>query len=224
MVDVKRYMERLIPLLKERFGTRLAYVGLQGSYQRGEANENSDIDVMAVIDGLTAEDLTAYRAAVQSAGNGDKACRFLCGRTELACWNPLELCHLLHTTTDWYGELAPMLPAWTDADVRRFVQLSLCNLYHELCHRRIYGSREKNESRLPGTCRPVFFILQNLHYLRTGDFCQTHEALLKALGGADRAMLRTSMALKNGEPFEFDAVFAQTLDWCSRTLESVKTD
>ncbi|MBQ9141799.1 MAG: nucleotidyltransferase domain-containing protein [Lachnospiraceae bacterium] len=31
---------------KDEFGDRLLYVGLQGSYLRGEATESSDIDIM----------------------------------------------------------------------------------------------------------------------------------------------------------------------------------
>lgn len=33
------------------------YIGLQGSYLRNEETKNSDIDIMAVIDNLSVEDL-----------------------------------------------------------------------------------------------------------------------------------------------------------------------
>ena len=46
--NIDNYMENLISRCKEAFGNRLVYVGLQGSYLRGEATENSDIDVMGV--------------------------------------------------------------------------------------------------------------------------------------------------------------------------------
>ena len=50
MFSMDDYLARLLAELKETFGTRLLYVGLQGSYQRGEADEQSDIDVMAVLE------------------------------------------------------------------------------------------------------------------------------------------------------------------------------
>ncbi|SEQ09490.1 Nucleotidyltransferase domain-containing protein [Treponema bryantii] len=45
-LNIDNYMKNLISRCKEAFGERLLYVGLQGSHLRGEATENSDIDVM----------------------------------------------------------------------------------------------------------------------------------------------------------------------------------
>ena len=50
MFQPDAYISSLIVLLKEAFQDRLLYVGLQGSYLRGEATGHSDIDVMVVID------------------------------------------------------------------------------------------------------------------------------------------------------------------------------
>ena len=41
--NIDNYLEKLISRCKESFGDRLVYVGLQGSYLRGEATENSGI-------------------------------------------------------------------------------------------------------------------------------------------------------------------------------------
>ena len=79
MISIDIYVEELTAELKNAFGGRLLYVGLQGSYLRGEANENSDIDIMAVIDNLTVEDLKAYKKAVMTVGDYDKSCGFICG-------------------------------------------------------------------------------------------------------------------------------------------------
>ncbi len=43
------YIQTLIELLKVSYKERLLYVGLQGSYLRGEATDHSDIDIMVVI-------------------------------------------------------------------------------------------------------------------------------------------------------------------------------
>ena len=47
MIDVQIYMSELTTYLEAAFGERLLYVGLQGSYLRGEATEESDIDALA---------------------------------------------------------------------------------------------------------------------------------------------------------------------------------
>lgn len=59
--NIYDWMNELILRLKETFGARLAAVGLQGSFKRGEAHEQSDIDAVVVLDGLTPEDLTVYK-------------------------------------------------------------------------------------------------------------------------------------------------------------------
>ena len=48
LVDIADYTKRLTEELKMKFGKRLLYVGLQGSYLRGEATPESDIDIMLV--------------------------------------------------------------------------------------------------------------------------------------------------------------------------------
>lgn len=42
--------------LAERFGARLASVKLYGSYARGDQHEESDVDVLALVQGLTHEE------------------------------------------------------------------------------------------------------------------------------------------------------------------------
>ena len=69
MIHVEKYISDLIVLLKQYFGPRLLYVGLQGSYLRGEATANSDIDVMVVLDSLTVSDLEQYRIIISLGGN-----------------------------------------------------------------------------------------------------------------------------------------------------------
>ena len=80
------YIASLINLLQPVLGERLIYVGLQGSYLRGEATETSDIDIMAVIRDMTVADLDAYRKAIESLEGFDKSCGFICGKDELMHW------------------------------------------------------------------------------------------------------------------------------------------
>ena len=57
MFKIDEYISSLIELLKVAYQERLLYVGLQGSYLRGEATENSDIDIMVVISDMSVVDL-----------------------------------------------------------------------------------------------------------------------------------------------------------------------
>jgi predicted nucleotidyltransferase len=218
MWNIDNYMERLVSRLSERFGSRLLYVGLQGSYLRGEATPTSDIDIMAVIDGLEVADLDDYRSIIDSMERADLSCGFICSKRDLENWNVMEMCQLLHGTKDYYGVLRELIPAFTVDDVRSYVKMSLNNMYHEICHRYIHADQEINKAYLPGTYKGVFFILQNLYYLTDGVFVSTKKELLERLDGKNRSVLERAMALQNGCCADFADSFALLFAWCQETM------
>lgn len=219
MLDIEEYIQDLLARLKDCFGNRLLYLGLQGSYLRGEATENSDIDIMVILEDMSAADLQSYRECLIKVGDYELSCGFICGKEEMAHWNPLEVCHLLHTTKDYHGRLVDYIPAYTVEDEKNYVRLSLGNLFHELCHRYIHAERERNISAFPYTCKSVFFILQNMHYIDTGDFLSTKQQLLSALADQeDRQALALAMRLKDGGEYDFDNAFSTLFQWCQRAL------
>ena len=120
-MDIQAYLSRLIGGLTHTFGDRLLYVGLQGSYLRGEATETSDIDVMVIFDRVDVPTLDTYRELLISVGDYDRSCGFVCSSADMAAWNTLEVCHLLHTTRDLYGRLADFVPAYSREDVIQYV-------------------------------------------------------------------------------------------------------
>ena len=165
--------------------------------------------------------LTPTGAIIHSLESYDKSCGFICGRDDLLNWNPLEIRNLLGSTKDHFGKLSDFVPSYSREDLRNFVKMSLNNLYHELCHRYIHADARKNAASLPGTYKGVFFILQNLHCLRTGEFITTKAELLKVLGGKDNAVLERAMALKQGKYFDFTDSYALIFNWCRDTLQTV---
>ena len=221
MINIEKYISDLIVLLKQYFGPRLLYVGLQGSYLRGEATANSDIDVMVVLDSLTVSDLEQYRIIINSLPVADKSCGFICAKADLKNWNPLEISHVLHSTKDYYGVLKDLVPDYSQEDVRNFVKFSLNNLYHELCHRYIHADRKTNMEALSFTYKGVFFILQNLYYLKHGTFIATRKDLLAVLDGQDRAVLERSSDFLQGKTHNFDESFELLFSWCQATLQTV---
>ncbi len=221
MINIENYIAKLIDCLRYQFGSRLIYVGLQGSYLRGEATNNSDIDIMVVIDELDVSDLDHYRTIIQSLEHFDKSCGFICSKTDLANWNPLEIWNLLNGTKDYYGALSELVPAYTEDDICNFVKLSLNNLYHEICHRYIHAERSKSISQLPDTYKGVFFILKNLHYLTHGEYIATKTELLPLLDDKNRAVLGRAIELNNGISHDFSESFELLFTWCQDTLKSL---
>ena len=221
MFRIDEYINELIISLKNVLGERLMYIGLQGSYLRNEETENSDIDIMAVIDNLSVEDLKTYQKALVSAGNFDKSCGFILSIDDLEHWNPMEICHLLNTTKDYYGELKNLVPAYTIEDERNYVKLSLNNFYHEICHRYIHADREYNVLKLPITCKSVFFIMQHLYYLSSGNFIPTKRELLECVQDEDKTVLEFSISLQNNIDCDFDKAFSILFNWCQNALSRI---
>ena len=218
MFDIEIYIDNFISLLTQNFGSRLLYVGLQGSYLRNEADEKSDIDIMVILDLLTVKDLGLYRDIVKETGSGERACGFICGKSELMNWNPVEICQLIHTTKGYYGRLAEFVPAHSAEDEINFIKISLNNMYHELCHRYIHSSRENNIEKLPNTYKSVFFILQNIHFRQTGNFIQTKQDLLCRLHKEDKEVLQKALEIKNQSTYDFDEAFQILFEWCKNSI------
>lgn len=218
MFSLNNYLDNLIAACKLSFGDRLLYVGLQGSYFRGEEHENSDIDVMIVVERFTVADMDKYREILKSIGYFEKSCGFICGKDELARWNPLEVCQLLYTTKDLYGHLKELLPPASREDEINYVKVSLGNVYHEICHRYIHADREKNVARFRATCKYIFFLIQNLHYLESGKFVATKKELKKQVSNADREILEFAELNDN---FDFDRSLSVLFSWCQNAFVRV---
>ena len=218
MLQLQSYLDRLIPECKTAFGDRLLYVGLQGSYLRGEAHADSDIDIMLVLDRMTVDDMKTYQGILKQIGSYEKSCGFICGGEELKRWNPLEVCQLMHTTKDLFGCLTDYLPNATRADEINYVKYSLGNLYHELCHRYIHADRDKNRKKFRDSCKSIFFLLQNLHYLESGVFAVTKRELRSIASEKDRIVLSVT---ELPEDYDFDRMFRLVFDWIQNAFVRV---
>ena len=218
MFDLNGYLAGLIRSCRSAFGERLLYMGLQGSYLRGEAREDSDIDVMVILDRFSVRDMDTYRGILKETGLYERSCGFICGKEEMENWNPLEVCQLRHTTKDLVGALEPFLPPAVREDEINYVKLSLGDLYHELCHRYIHADRDRNAAKFRGTCKRAFYLVQNLHYLETGDFLLRKKDLAAAVTQEDRQVLG-SADLPDG--YDFDRAFARLFAWCQSAFARI---
>lgn len=227
--DISEYCQRLKEAMLSEFGEKVCYIGLQGSYLRGEATENSDIDIMVILETLTMKDMDTYRSIIEKLGDFEKSCGFICSRIDMMNWNPLEACQLKYTTKDLYGVLEDFLPEWSMEDEVNYVKLSLNNLYHALCHSYIHGSREGLEENLLFHYKSAFFILQNTYFLETcrsgmenAEFILPKAVLAAKLQGEDKAVLETAILLINGGQIDFEEHFELLLHWCQSKMAGIK--
>ena len=68
MIEIKSWIHTFLNALNDTFGERTYFVGLQGSYGRGEARDTSDIDVVVILDQLSASDIDTYNTMLNIIG------------------------------------------------------------------------------------------------------------------------------------------------------------
>ena len=219
MVDIDVWMEELAVKLKQRFGPRMRFLGLQGSYGRGEANEDSDIDVVTVLDRVELPDLDAYRAVVREMPEGEKACGFLCGAAELKSWPGYDLLAVARDPRDVRGSLAPLLPPFSRENLAQAAAVGASGIYHAAVHTYLYGSREGWPDFLKQVHKGAFFTLRTLHELRAGENVRAKRDLLPLLSGDEREILAYSLSPGDEPP---EDAFARLVRWSAAAMEESK--
>ncbi len=218
MVDIEVWMGELAEKLMGRFGDRLLFLGLQGSYGRGEAGEDSDIDVVTVLDRVELADLDEYRAAVRGMPEGEKACGFLCGAAELKSWPKYDLCQLARDVRAYRGELGPLLPPLGREDLAQAAAIGASGIYHAAVHTYLYAPKDNWPGFLKEAHKGAFFALRALYELRTGESVRAKRDLLPRLSGDEREILAYSLLHTQEEP---EAAFARLLRWSAAAMAGV---
>lgn len=192
MVDIALWMKDFLRALDERFGERVWFVGLQGSYGRGEATENSDIDTVVILDRLTVTDIDAYNTMLDSLPHRELICGFLSGKDEILNWDGGDLFQFYHDTKAIKGTLDRLLPL---LDTEKAIKMGACNIYHGCLHNMLH---EKSDDILIGLYKSAYFLLQAVCYKDTGRYIGRMEELAEALSEEYRAILDTYRTLKAG--------------------------
>ncbi|MGE4193441.1 MAG: nucleotidyltransferase domain-containing protein [Pseudodesulfovibrio sp.] len=219
MIEAQSWTADVLVSLRETFGTRLKYFGLQGSYRRGEATEASDIDLVVLLDEISLDDLDAYRAIVHAMPEGDKACGFICGLEEFAAWPPHELFSFRMDTADLFNRLDDFLPPISREDIRLGAKISAATLLHPLTHSYLYAGDEAKPRILNEACKYAFFLLLVCEYLDSGRYCESKQELLARLDSPRRDILLAGMDFSAWrETHEDRETFGMLLDWCRGIL------
>jgi predicted nucleotidyltransferase len=218
MIEITAWMDTFLRALSETFGKRVWFVGLQGSYSRGEATEDSDIDVVVILDELTAVDIQTYNAMLDRLPNRRLVCGFLSGKAELLKWEPCDLFQFYYDTTPIRGSLDALLPLLDGDTVDRAIKIGACNLYHGCVHNMLH---EKSTDVLRALYKSASFVLQAIAYKQTGRYDKHQKDLLAVLSPADREICETFSRLKGGEAVEFDGMSEALFTWAKKWIETI---
>ena len=219
MIDITVWMSAFLQKLQETFTNRVWFVGLQGSYGRGEARDTSDIDVVVILDELSAEDVQTYHDMLNTLPHRELICGFLSGKSEIMHWEPSELFQFCHDTTPIKGSLDEVLAVVDECAVDRAIKIGACNVFHGCVHNMLY---EKDEDILRGLYKFASFVVQAIAYKETGSYIRHQKDLLGAVSSDERAILETFGHLKNGGAVNFnlmsEVLFAWAKKWISESV------
>jgi predicted nucleotidyltransferase len=217
MVEIDAWMNRFLQALQVNFGERVWFVGLQGSYGRGEATEASDIDVVVILDELSVLDIQSYNNMLDTLPHRELICGFLSGKNELLNWEKSDLFQFYYDTRPIKGSLDGLLTYIDDAAVERAIKIGVCNIYHGCVHNMLY---EKSEDILRSLYKSSTFVVQAIYFQQTGKYITHLQELLGVVGTEERTIVQTFLSLKSGSSVDFkkmsDALFCWAQNWIQK--------
>lgn len=210
MIEIKSWTEHFVRVLGETFGERLWFAGLQGSRGRGEETEESDIDLVVILDELTPGDIRTYDKMLDGLPDRELACGFLSGKEELFRWEPSDLFQFYYDTRPIVGSLDELLGRIDEEAVCRAVRLGVCNIYHGCIHNMLY---DRQEEILKGLYKSASFAIQAICFRQTGKYTKKQRDLLDIAGKEEQNILETFLALKEGGQADFEEMSDMLLLW-----------
>ena len=220
MFDINVWLDIVIKKLQNEFEQRLLFVGLQGSYNRGEATPNSDIDIVVILDSLSFEDLKKYHLIIDSMPDKDKSCGFISGREELQNWSKSDLFQFFYDTKSLIGKLQDLIQAPTIEDAIQAVKIGAENLYHSAVHSFIHSNNRAED--LKNLYKSTFFILQAKYFIETEKYIPTKIQISELLNGMDRDILNICINRNNingNEPIELENLYKMLIQWSSDNIK-----
>ena len=211
-IDIRAWLDQAQASLQAAFGPRLLFLGLQGSYGRGEAQEGSDIDLVVILDRVEAADWRTYWEVLERLPCPELACGFFSGAAELAGWDRADLFQFVHDITPILGDLSALVPPIGRADAARALLRMACDLYHITGHNLLHG---RSLEVLAGQFKAAAFALRAKHYLETGVFLRETAALAAALSPEERVVLQGGQGLAEEN---LEARSLLLLDWAGQII------
>ena len=219
MIDISTWMNHFLKSLGEIFADRVWFVGLQGSYGRGEATEASDIDTVVILDELSAADIQTYHTMLDALPHRDLICGFLSGKNEIMNWEPSDLFQFCNDTTPIKGSLDEVMAIIDEGAINRAIKIGACNIYHGCVHNLLH---EKSEDILKGLYKSASFVVQAIAYKQTGKYIRLQKNLLGIVSADERAIVEAFLHLKNGGSVDFTLMSEQLFAWSKKWIAESK--
>ena len=158
-MDINSFMESFKENLLNLFNGNLLFLGLQGSYGRGEAKESSDIDPVIILRQCGKDEILKYRSYIDTLPEKDILCGFVSSSDELRAWESADRAQLILDTKPLYGELTPLCPHARDWSI------------------------------LPELYKSARFTIRMKHYLDTGVYVSAFKELFAVVNEEEKMIL-----------------------------------
>lgn len=218
MIDVKTWIKEFTNKVEQTFSNRVWFIGLQGSYGRGEATQTSDIDAVVILDELRINDLKVYRDMLDTLPNRELICGFISGKDELLNWDSSDLFQFYYDTAPIKGTLDCLLDKIDKRAVKRAIKIGACNIYHGCVHNFVH---EKSEYILRSLYKSAAFVLQAVWFYETGKYIKSKAELQNAITPPS-AVLTNVQELKNGASVKFEEMSELLLNWAKTIIVGYK--
>ena len=215
MIEITTWMNGFLSSINEAFGERVWFVGLQGSYGRGEATETSDIDVVVILDELSITDIHKYNVMLNTLPYRELICGFVSGRDELLNWEPSDLFQFCNDTTPITGSLDEVMAVIDEDAVNRAIKIGACNIYHGCVHNMLH---EKSEDILKGLYKSASFVVQAIAFKQTGKYIKHQNELLSVVSDNERRIIDTFLKQKSSDAVEFGAMSDTLFSWSKKWI------
>ena len=217
--DVDIWLDTTIEKLQEKFSQNLLFVGLQGSYNRGEATDFSDIDLIVILENLTFEDLKRYRLIIDSLPHKEKACGFISGKNELQKWSKADMFQFYYDTKSLYGKLEDIIQPPSLDEIKQSIKISSENLYHATVHSFVHSNNYVED--LQNLYKMTFFILQAKYFVQTNNYIQTKKQLVEQFNETEKEILNICINkenILNYSQSEIETLYCKLIEWCSSNI------
>ncbi len=215
MINIKDWIDAFLNTLSNTFGDRIWFVGLQGSYGRGEATAASDIDMVVILDELSATDIQTYSAMLDTLSHRKRICGFLSGKKEILNWEPSDLFQFCFDTAPLYGSLDEVLSMVDISAVNRAIKTGVCNIYHGCVHNMLH---EKSEDILRDLYKAASFVMQAIVFRKEGTYIKQLKDLPLPATSTEKEIVDTFAQLKNGGQVDFLAMSETLFTWCKQQI------
>ena len=213
MIDITAWTQKFLQKLNKTFEDRVWFVGLQGSYSRGEATQTSDIDIVVILDELSAADIQTYNEMLDTLSHRELICGFLSDKNDIMKWEPSDLFQFCYDTTPIKGSLDEVMTFVDEQAVDRAIKIGACNIYHGCVHNMLH---EKSEDILESLYKSASFVVQAIVYKQTGNYIRHQEKLLAVASTDEKAVINTFLNLKKGGTVDFIPMSNTLFSWAKK--------